>query len=128
MLSTLTAWARRLRREVATVTLALRDPRTPWVARGLGAIVVAYAFSPVDLVPDFVPVLGMLDDLLLVPLGIWLVLKLIPAEVLEDARASAEEQLRNPKPVSRAGALGVVAIWVGVSALAAWIGWRAWRA
>jgi len=110
-------WARALKREVVAVYLALRDPRTPWYARALGAVVVAYAFSPIDLVPDFVPVLGYLDDLLIVPIGIWLVLRLIPAEVLGDARTRADEHLRQPKPVSWLGGVVVIAIWLLGAAL-----------
>lgn len=112
MWSTLIAWARSLRREVVAVYLAIRDPRTPWYARWLGLAVVAYAFSPIDLVPDFVPVLGYLDDLLLVPVGIWLVVRLIPDEVLRDARARVDEQLQRPKPVSWGGAAVVVLGWL----------------
>lgn len=107
------AWARTLKRDVVAVYLALRDPRTPWYARLLGGVVVAYAFSPIDLIPDFVPVLGVLDDLLVVPLGVWLVVRLIPSEALDDARSRADEQLRQPKPTSIAGAVGIAAIWIG---------------
>ena len=112
-------WARRLKRELVAVYLAVRDPRTPWFAKVAGAMVIAYAFSPIDLIPDFIPVLGYLDDAIIVPVGIWLVLRLIPAEVMEDARAQAEEQLRQPKPVSWAGATLVVVVWVAIAVLAA---------
>ena len=84
-------FARRLKNEIMTLYLAARDPRTPWHAKAIIACVVAYALSPIDLIPDFVPVLGYLDDLLLLPLGIYLALKLIPAEVLIDARRRASE-------------------------------------
>lgn len=117
MIRRLTAWAKRLKVELTAVYLAVRDPRTPWYARALGAAVVAYAFSPIDLIPDFVPVLGYLDDALIVPAGIWLVLRLIPADVMVDARARAEEQLRKPKPVSWVGAAFIGAIWLGLAAL-----------
>jgi len=83
--------ARRLKNEITTLYLAARDPRTPWYAKAIIACVVAYALSPIDLIPDFIPVLGYLDDLLLLPLGIYLALKLIPAEVLIDARRRAGE-------------------------------------
>jgi uncharacterized membrane protein YkvA (DUF1232 family) len=112
------AWAKRLKVELTAVYLAVRDPRTPWYARALGAAVVTYAFSPIDLIPDFIPVLGYLDDVLVVPAGIWLVLRLIPAEVMVDARSRAEEQLRRPKPVSWVGAAFIGAIWLGLAGLA----------
>jgi len=82
-------FARRLKNEIMTLYLAARDPRTPWHAKAIIACVVAYALSPIDLIPDFIPVLGYLDDLLLLPLGIYLALKLIPTEVLIDARRRA---------------------------------------
>ena len=120
MANRMVEWAKALRRDVVAVYLALRDPRTPWYARWLGAAVVAYAFSPIDLIPDFVPVLGYLDDVLIVPLGVYLVIRLVPADVMADARARSEEQLRNAKPVSWAGAAVVVAIWVSAIGLAVW--------
>lgn len=121
------AWARSMKRDVVAVYLALRDPRTPWAARVVGAVVVAYALSPIDLVPDFVPVLGYLDDLVLVPLGIWLVVRLIPPPVLAEARARAEEQLRHAKPTSWAGAALVATIWtVGIAVMAWWV-WHSLR-
>lgn len=113
----LTAWARRIKRDLVAVYLTVRDPRTPWLAKVVGAMVIAYAFSPIDLIPDFIPVLGYLDDAIIVPVGIWLVLRLIPVEVMEDARARADDQLRQPKPVSWAGAT-VVVVWVAIAVLA----------
>lgn len=94
------SWARALKREVVSIYLAIRDPRTSWHARVVGALVVAYAFSPIDLIPDFIPVFGFLDDALLLPMGIWLTLRLIPPAVLADARARAraDAQLLEPKP------------------------------
>lgn len=80
-------WARRLRSEVQALSLVYRDPRTPWYAKLCLALVLGYALSPVDLIPDFIPILGHLDDLLLVPLGVWLALRLIPPHVLAEARA-----------------------------------------
>ncbi len=80
-------WTRRLREEIQVLGLVYRDPRTPWYAKACLALVLGYAFSPVDLIPDFIPVLGHLDDLLLVPLGVWLALRLIPRQVLAEARA-----------------------------------------
>ena len=109
--------ARQLKAETYALYLAYRDPRAPWYARLLAAVVVGYAFCPIDLIPDFVPVLGYLDDLLLVPLGIWLALKLIPPEVMAESRARAQESLANGKPVSRAAAVIIVAIWLLLAAL-----------
>ena len=105
------AWATRMRCETVAVYLAIRDPRTPWIARVVGGLVVAYAASPLDLVPDFVPVLGLLDDLLIVPAGLWLAVRLIPHEILEHARARADAELRRPKSV--VAGFFVVAVWVG---------------
>jgi uncharacterized membrane protein YkvA (DUF1232 family) len=82
-------WARTLRRDVHAVYLAARDPRVPWYAKGLAWLIAAYAVSPVDLIPDFIPVLGHLDEVILIPLGIWLLLRLIPADVLEEHRRAA---------------------------------------
>ena len=115
------AWKRRVRRlkaETYALYLAYRDPRVPWYARLLAAIVVGYAFCPIDLIPDFVPVLGYLDDLLLVPLGIWLALKLIPPEVMAEARERAQQAMAAGRPVNRAAAAVVVSIWLLLAALA----------
>ena len=109
--------SRQLKAETYALYLAYRNPRTPWVARIFAAIVVGYAFSPIDLIPDFIPVLGYLDDLVLVPIGIWLALKLIPPEVMAESRARAQESLANGKPVSRAAAVIIVAIWLLLAAL-----------
>src|SRR3954468_9360889 len=105
-------WARALRRDASALWLAGRDPRTPWYAKALALAVAAYAFSPIDLIPDFVPVLGLLDDLILVPLGIWAVVRLIRPEVLAEHRPEAS--LIAAKPVSRTGAVLVIATWVSV--------------
>ncbi len=109
--------ARQLKAETYALYLAYRDPRTPWYARVFTAIVVGYAFSPIDLIPDFIPVLGYVDDLVLVPLGIWLALKLIPPEVMAESRARAQESLANGKPVNRAAAVVIVAIWLLLAVL-----------
>lgn len=114
------AWkqrARQLKTETYALYLAYRDPRTPWVARIFAAVVVGYAFSPIDLIPDFIPVLGYLDDLVLVPFGIWLALKMIPPEVMAESRSGAQEALANGKPVSHAAAVVIVAIWLLLAAL-----------
>ncbi len=110
--------ARTLKREVYTLYLAYRDPRTPWYGKAFAALVVAYAFSPIDLIPDPIPILGYLDDLVLIPLGVMIAVRMIPPEVMVDMRAKAEEVLRAGKPVSRAGAIIIGAIWVALAALA----------
>lgn len=117
----LRAWARGIKRDVVAVYFAARDPRTPWLVRLLAIAVAGYALSPIDLIPDFIPVLGYLDDLILVPLGLRLVLQLLPAEVLDDARVRATETLARPR--SRIAAAVIIAIWLLVlfgSALALW--------
>ena len=103
--------ARRLKNEITTLYLAARDPRTPWYAKAMIAGIVAYALSPIDLIPDFIPVLGYLDDLLLLPLGIYLALKLIPAEVLIDARRRAGEVPSN-LPKRWSAALIIIILWL----------------
>ena len=107
-----------LKTEVYALYLAYRDPRVPWYARAFAACVVAYALSPIDLIPDFIPVLGYLDDLLLVPLGIWLALKMIPPDVLAECREKAQEVIRQGKPVNRAAAAAIVAVWLLLAGLA----------
>lgn len=102
----------------------MRDPRTPWYARALGVLVIAYATSPIDLIPDFIPVLGYLDDLILVPAGIALTLRLVPAQVLEEARAKADAHAATGKPVNWVAAVVIVALWLGAGV---WIGLLIWR-
>lgn len=108
--------ARELKAQTLALYLAARDPRTPWYARLLVAGVVAYALSPIDLIPDFIPVLGYLDDLVLVPAGIALAIRLIPAPVLAECRARAQNSVRDGGPVSRAAAV-IVVVWLVVAAL-----------
>lgn len=112
MLARLRAWAGSLKREIAALAGAARDPRTPLAAKLLALAIVAYALSPIDLIPDVIPVLGMLDDLLLLPLGIWLVVRMIPAGVLAEHRAAA-----TTLAPSRTGAAIVVALWVLAAAI-----------
>ncbi len=114
-------WARTIKRDVVALWIAARDPRTPLVAKLAAAAVAAYALSPIDLIPDFVPILGYLDDLLIVPLGILLVVKLIPASLLAEFRAAAE---RSDRPVSRAGLFFVVAVWIVMASGILWWLWR----
>jgi uncharacterized membrane protein YkvA (DUF1232 family) len=118
MLEALRQRARALKRETYALYLAYRDPRTPWFARVVAACVVAYAFSPIDLIPDFVPLLGYLDDLILVPLGIALALRLIPAEVMAESRARATEAAE--RPTSWGAAIIIVTLWVGLAGLGLW--------
>ena len=108
---------RELKRESHTLYLACRDRRCPWFARLLGAGVIAYALSPIDLIPDFIPVLGMVDDLILVPLGILLVRRLIPLEILDDARQRVAEAERKGRPVSWAAAAVIILLWLVILGL-----------
>ena len=103
-------WAKNIKRDVHAVWLAARDPRTPLLAKGLALIVAAYAVSPIDLIPDFIPVIGYLDDLIIVPLGIMLVVRLIPAEVMREHRETAAQASR--RPVSRITAGLFIVIWI----------------
>jgi uncharacterized membrane protein YkvA (DUF1232 family) len=113
-------WKRRahqLKTEVYALYLAYKDPRTPWYARIFAAVVVAYAFSPIDLIPDPIPILGYLDDLVLIPLGVWIALKMIPAEVISESRAKAKEVIARGKPVNKVAATIIVLIWIGLAIL-----------
>ncbi|PZX24177.1 conserved hypothetical protein, DUF1232 [Cupriavidus phytorum] len=120
--SRLRQWARGLKGSLLTLWFCSRHPGTPWAARLLGALVVAYAFSPIDLIPDFIPVLGYLDDVLLVPLGIWLTLRMIPAAVKDECRGRAEawQETHAQRPRNRAAAVVIVLVWVAL----AWLAWR----
>ncbi len=109
-------WARALKRQTLTLHYATRDPRTPWYAKALAGCIVAYAISPIDLIPDFIPVLGYLDELILLPIAIGFALRLIPPAVLEDARARAEQAAE--RPTSRTAALVIVLVWLTLGALA----------
>lgn len=115
-------WAKALKRDVVVLWLAARDPRVPWYAKTLAALVTTYALSPIDLIPDFIPVIGLLDDLLIVPAGIWLARQMIAPEVIADLRRQAESVDR---PKSAAGLVIVVGIWV-LAGLLTWGWW--WRA
>lgn len=108
----LKAWAGHLKSEAYALYLAYKDPRTPWYARLLAAFVVAHTFSPIDLIPDFIPVLGYLDDLIITPLGLWLALRMIPAEVMEKARRQARERMQVSAAVSRTGLAIVAGLWI----------------
>lgn len=125
-LSSLRKWAKELRQQTLVVYFAARDPRTPWPVRLLALLVAAYALSPIDLIPDFIPVLGYLDDLIIVPLGLVLVLRLVPPEVMIAAREKATVAVN--RPVSRAMAVVIAGIWAAaIGALVLWL-WRWTRA
>ena len=114
----LKGWARRLKQEMVALWIAGRDPRVPLAAKWIAAAVAAYALSPIDLIPDFIPVLGLLDDLLLVPAGIWLARRLIPPELMAEFRAEAAR--RASRPVSRVAAAAIVLAWLAAAALFGW--------
>jgi uncharacterized membrane protein YkvA (DUF1232 family) len=115
-------WARLVKRDIHAIYLCSRDPRVPWHAKALAIFVAAYALSPIDLIPDFVPVLGYLDDVILVPVGIWLVVRLIPAHVMAEHRELAAAA--HDRPVSRTAAAVIVAIWIASAILCGWLIWR----
>lgn len=119
MFERLKRWAAELKAQVVTLWFCRKHPRTPWTAKAMAAFVVAYALSPIDLIPDFIPVLGYLDELFLLPLGIYLTLRLIPADVIADARREADAWLaeRHGKPKNYWGAAIIVIVWI---ALAYW--------
>ena len=113
---------RKLKKETLAIYLACKDSRVPWYARALAAVVVAYALSPIDLIPDIIPVIGYLDDLILVPLGIALVLRMIPPDVLAECREKAETAMTQTTPTSRIAAVVVVLLWLLLGILAViWI-------
>lgn len=122
VLSALDAWARRLKRDGVALWFACKAPGTPLLAKALCVLVVAYALSPIDLVPDFIPVLGYVDDVILLPGLIWLAIRMIPAGVMAESRLRADAwlQAHGRKPISYVGAVLVLAIWVGI----AWASWH----
>ena len=117
-------WARMLKRDTVALYLAAHDPRVPWYAKVVAACVAAYALSPIDLIPDFIPVIGYLDDIILVPLGIALAIRLIPPALLEEHRERAGTWIAN-RPVSRIGALVIIIIWIALASL--FVAWLALR-
>jgi uncharacterized membrane protein YkvA (DUF1232 family) len=118
----LKSWARAVKRDVHALYLAGRDPRVPWYAKALAALVAGYALSPLDLIPDFIPVAGYLDDLILVPAGILLVIRMIPSEIMAEHRATAAAAL--DRPVSRGAAIAIVCVWSAAIALCGWVIYR----
>ena len=122
MIERLKAWAAALKRDALALWFAYRDPRTPWHAKALALLIVGYALSPIDLIPDFIPVLGLLDELILLPGAIWLALRLVPAQVLIDARARARAWIEAHRPSPR--------LWIGAGiVLGFWLLllWGLWR-
>ena len=109
--------SRHLKIEIYALYLAYRDPRVPWYAKAFVALVVGYAFSPIDLIPDFIPVLGYLDDLFLIPLGVAVAVKMIPKTVLEECREKAQKIMQQGRPVNRMAAVVIIAIWLFLAAL-----------
>jgi uncharacterized membrane protein YkvA (DUF1232 family) len=126
LLSSLKQRARHLKSETLALWFAARHPGTPWYAKLLVAGIVAYALSPIDLIPDFVPVLGYLDDLVLIPLGIFLAIRMIPGPILEECRARAQQRIASAGPVSRVAALVIVGVWLATAALVAVWAYRTW--
>jgi uncharacterized membrane protein YkvA (DUF1232 family) len=114
-------WARAVRRDVHALWLAARDPRTPWYARAFALAIAAYALSPIDLIPDFVPVLGYLDEVILLPPAILLAVRLVPPELMAEHRAAAARAAA--KPVSRAGAAVIVGLWLAAATALVWWFW-----
>ncbi len=116
----ITAWARALKSEIVVLASAVRDPRTPWHAKMLGVFIVAYALSPIDLIPDFIPVIGYLDEVILLPIGLWAVRRMIPAEVMAEHRARVIPGAR--LPLNKYAAVVIVAIWLVVlAAVSHWL-------
>ena len=119
-MNVLEVWARRLKHDVMALWFARSHPRTPWYAKAMGVLVVAYALSPIDLIPDFIPVLGYLDDIVLLPALIWLTLRMLPEPVLAQSREKAQAWIaeRRSKPRSLAGALAIALLWVALAVVA----------
>jgi uncharacterized membrane protein YkvA (DUF1232 family) len=121
MVTGLKEWARTIKRDIVALYIAARDPRVPWYAKMAAAAVAAYALSPIDLIPDFIPVLGYLDEVIILPIAIALVIKMIPDPLIAEFREEAQQ--RTERPRSRAGALLIVAIWIAAIGLALWVFW-----
>jgi uncharacterized membrane protein YkvA (DUF1232 family) len=123
MLDRIKNWARALKRDSRAVYLAARDPRVPWYAKLLAVAVAGYALSPIDLIPDFIPVIGYLDDLVLVPLGIWLVISLVPKEIMVECRARASEA---PPPASNTAMAVIILVWISAALALGWAAYARW--
>lgn len=124
MLNELKNWAKRLKRNVFVLYFAYRDSRTPWYAKAFAVCVVAYAFSPIDLIPDFIPVLGYLDDFILIPVGIAIALKMIPVAVIQDCTEKVEERLKEGKPKNWLVGGLVIAVWATAFVWVAFLAYR----
>lgn len=122
MMKTLKRWAKAIKTDIVALWIAARDARTPVMAKVVAGVVAAYALSPIDLIPDFVPVVGYLDDLLLVPLGILLAVRLIPSALMVEFRGMARQ--RAQRPGSRAGLIVVLTTWFLATL---WVGWLVWH-
>ena len=122
MFQRLKTWAKAIRRDILALWIAARDPRTPWPAKLVAGLVVAYALSPIDLIPDFIPVLGYLDDLVILPLGIMLAVALVPPAIMAEYRIEAEQL--SQRPANRAAAVVIVALWLVLAVAAGWWSWR----
>ena len=116
--ATLKTWAKRIKRDGVTLWFAVKSPRTPWYAKALGLFVVGYALSPIDLIPDFIPVLGYVDDVLLLPVLIWLAIWLLPSDVLAESRKLADRWMhdKGSKPRSIVGGAVIIALWLAIGA------------
>jgi uncharacterized membrane protein YkvA (DUF1232 family) len=124
MLARLKDWARDLTRDGHAICLAARDPRVPWYVKVLAIAVAAYALSPIDLIPDFIPVIGYLDDLIILPLGILLVVSLVPEGIMAEYRIKASEAGR--RPTSTAGMIAIILLWIAGATTLGWIGYARW--
>jgi len=124
MLSRIKSWAAKLKRDGHAIYLASRDPRVPWYAKALAIAVAGYALSPIDLIPDFIPVVGYLDELILLPLGIWLVVALIPPDIMVEYRARADEA--GQRPTSRGGMIAIILLWIAGASTLGWAGYVSW--
>jgi uncharacterized membrane protein YkvA (DUF1232 family) len=116
MLHKIKTWVIRLKRQIFILYYAYKDDRVHWYAKVFTACIVGYAFSPIDLIPDFIPILGYLDEVILLPLGIWLALKMVPKEVLSDCEFKAEEMMRKGKPKNWIGGSIILLIWLIITA------------
>lgn len=124
MLASLKAWAKSIKRDIVALYLAGRDPRVPWCAKAMALATAAYALSPIDLIPDFIPVLGYLDDLVIVPAAILLTVRLIPPALMAELRDEATRRLSRRPPRSRAGAVAIIAVWLVLAVVCARVlGW-----
>lgn len=119
MFEQMKTWAKSVKRDILVLYLAGRDPRVPWYAKALAVVAVGYALSPIDLIPDFIPVIGYLDDLIILPVAIIIAVRLIPHDVVVELREEAARQLATRLPKSRRAAFAIIAIWVLLGVLAA---------